>query len=94
MFAYYIIFVYIIQMFDKFALILALPIAIGIVYRFYVNHDSKYLHVRFVVCAGGSIMPSYYTCLNYNSVWLHMSFCQFVTLLYQSIDKVILVQLT
>jgi hypothetical protein len=67
MFAYYIIFVYIIQMFDKFALILSLPIAIGIVYRFYVNHDSKYLHVRFVVCAG-SIMPSYYTCLNYNSV--------------------------
>ena len=56
-------------MFDKFALILSLPIgiAIGIVYRFYVNHDSKYLHVRFVVCAG-SIMPSYYTCLNYNSV--------------------------
>ena len=47
-------------MFDKFALILSLPIAIGIVYRFYVNHDSKYLHVRFVVCAG-SIMPSYYT---------------------------------
>ena len=46
-------------MFDKFALILSLPIAIGIVYRFYVNHDSKYLHVRFVVCAG-SIMPSYY----------------------------------
>ena len=67
MFAYYIIFVYIIQMFDKFALILSLHIAIGIVYRFYVNHDSKYLHVRFVVCAG-SIMPSYYTCLNYNSV--------------------------
>ena len=30
MFAYYIIFVYIIQMFDKFALILSLPIAIGI----------------------------------------------------------------
>ena len=54
-------------MFDKFALILSLPIAIGIVYRFYVNHDSKYLHVRFVVCAC-SIMPSYYTCLNYNSV--------------------------
>ena len=54
MFAYYIIFVYIIQMFDKFALILsfALIFAIGIVYRFYVNHDSKYLHVRFVVCAG------------------------------------------
>jgi hypothetical protein len=70
MFAYYIIFVYIIQMFDKFALILSLPIAIGIVgpiYRFYVNHDSKYLHVRFVVCAG-SIMLSYYTCLKYNSV--------------------------
>ena len=66
MFAFYIIFVYIIQMFDI-ALILSLPIAIGIVYRFYVNHDSKYLHVRFVVCAG-SIMPSYYTCLNYNSV--------------------------
>ena len=71
MFAYYIIFVYIIQMFDKFALILSLPIgiAIGIVYRFYVNNDSKYLHVHFAVllCAG-SIMPSYYTCLNYNSV--------------------------
>ena len=52
MFAYYIILVYIIQMFDKFALILSLHIAIGIVYRFYVNHDSKYLHVCFVVCAG------------------------------------------
>ena len=53
MFAYYIILVYasqFIQMFDKFALILSLPIAI--VYRFYVNHDSKYLHVRFVICAG------------------------------------------
>jgi hypothetical protein len=64
MFAYYIILVYashFIRMFDKFALILSLPlpIAIGIVYRFYVNHDSKYLHVRFVVYAG-SIMPSYY----------------------------------
>jgi hypothetical protein len=57
MFAYYIILVYasqFIQMFDKFALILTLPlpITIGIVYRFYVNHDSKYLHVRFVICAG------------------------------------------
>ena len=41
----------IIQMFDKFALILSLPIAIGIVYRFYVNHDSKYLHVLLYVLA-------------------------------------------
>ena len=57
MFAYYIILVYASQfkqMFDKFALILSLPIAIGIVYRFYVNHDSKYLHVRFVICAGSN----------------------------------------
>ena len=58
MFAYYIILVYasqFIQMFDKFALILSLPpIAIGIVYRFYVNHDSNYLHVRFVICAGSN----------------------------------------
>jgi 4-hydroxybenzoate polyprenyltransferase len=65
MFAYYIILVYasqFIQIFDKFALILPLPIAIGIVYRFYVNlHDSKYLHVRFVVCA----------CWLYNAFILH-----------------------
>ena len=50
-------------MFDKFALILSLPIAIGIVYRFYVNHDSKYLHVRFVVCAA---------CWLYNAFILYM----------------------
>ena len=61
-------------MFDKFALILSLHIAIGIVYRFYVNHDSKYLHVRFVVCAG-SIMPSYYTCFK-NSLIIHEQITQ------------------
>jgi hypothetical protein len=57
------------MMFDKFALILSLPIAIaiGIVYRFYVNlHDSKYLHVRFVICAGSNAY--HITCLNHNSV--------------------------
>ena len=67
MFAYYIILVYasqFIQMFDKFA---SFDSVIGIVYRFYVNPDSKYLHVRFVICAC-SIICLHITCLNYNSI--------------------------
>ena len=54
MFAYYIILIYASISIHTDVWQICIDSVIGIVCRFYVNPDSKYLHVRFVIFSGSN----------------------------------------